>query len=1590
MAFDTPTRNRLNAFVGDARRLITREFTEKFRSLYGISAEGGIADLAALGHLDEAGLATAALLRARIDYLVRSQPDNKGDVAVAIDRVAREQAFTTLNRLAAVRMAEKRGLITESVGAGYKSKGFQVFERVAGSSLGDTYLRYRRYLFCLFDELAVDLGALFDRRSPQGLLFPREPALLALLELVNAPDLENLWEEDETIGWIYQYYNDEAERKKMREESSAPRNSRELAVRNQFFTPRYVVEFLTDNTLGRLWYEMTQGQTVLKEECRYLIRRPTEIFLKPGESAPESAADSEAKAGENLSQEELLRQPVFIPHRPLKDPREIRLLDPACGSMHFGLYAFDLFTVIYDEAWEIAHGPDDAAKSAETFAPFVTFAATFPDKAAFLREVPRLIVEHNIHGIDIDPRAAQIAGLSLWLRAQRAWHQAGVKPADRPRITRSNLVCAEPMPGEKELLREFVEQQFPTGERPVFLHLLESIFDKMQLAGEAGSLLRIEEEIRLAIDEARAALAEVQDRPRELFAISELNQSSNLNESTGLESVLTTDDRLLTTDFWERAEQRIYDALEAYAEQAENGGGFQRRLFADDAAQGFAFIDLCHKRYDVAVMNPPFGRPTDASKALIDDSYPEGKHDVAASFASRWLSKLDTGFLGAITTRNLYFLPTGATWRKSIALADGKLNAFADLGFGVLDAAMVEASAVVIAQGRELGPAVFFDVLSVEDKGLKLSSSIEATKAGCLEGCVYTAEPASLAAIPTASFSYWVPAHIRRLFTDTKSVGESGYECRVGLQSNDDFRWLRLWWEVPQQGSVERGTDRGPHSGWTPYAKGGDFAQYFGELPLVINWADNGKELKQFIVDGGDSVSRYIRSESHYFRVGLTWSQRSQIGLGMRALPAGCVFGIKGPVLFSMNVQRLKAMLCIGNSSAFRGLVALHMSFGSYDTGTVERTPFPSAEATLTPELARMAELQSTAAQAVKAGEETSGVFTFPDDLNRPLSFLVSERNSRLEGIKDKLRERQLQLDALVAETYKLTNDELSRLTSRLRQFESDDTEIEGSGTSAGGETNAGDFGEVTANSVCRLSLSLLLGSAFGRWDIRYATGERPAPDLPDPFAPLPVCPPGMLQGDDGLPLSPEAGRRLRTEGRYPLDVAWDGILVDDPEHPLDLERRVHAALAVLWGGGGATSTSADALEHEACALLGVPTLREWFRRPAGFFADHLKRYSKSRRQAPIYWPLSTASGSYTLWIYYQRLTDQTLHTAIADFIDPKLRSTDREISTQREKPGGGGSKLAELVEFRGELLDLKAELERIIKLPWKPNLNDGVLITACPLWKLFRFPKWQKDLKTCWQELEKGDYDWAHLAYSIWPKRVEKVCETDRSIAIAHGLEHLCKVAAPKPKKERNAKQPSAETPEGLLEGLDEAGTAAKAAPRSTPSEISITPRSAPQKQEAPIAGDAPKIDIENTDRNEVMCRIRQLFGEGGARDRETALKQLSLSLGYQRLGTKVREILERDLLSAVRRGILINNGGHLQLATGGLDAVDRDELKDGFLAAIGRSWIDREEAVRAFARFLGYARTGPVLDDTARSLMNGLIRDGRLESDGPNLRRT
>jgi type I restriction enzyme S subunit len=159
------------------------------------------------------------------------------------------------------------------------------------------------------------------------------------------------------------------------------------------------------------------------------------------------------------------------------------------------------------------------------------------------------------------------------------------------------------------------------------------------------------------------------------------------------------------------------------------------------------------------------------------------------------------------------------------------------------------------------------------------------------------------------------------------------------------------------------------------------------------------------------------------------------------------------------------------------------------------------------------------------------------------------------------------------------------------------------------------------------------------------------------------------------------------------------------------------------------------------------------------------------------------------------------------------------------------------------------------------------------------------------------------------------------------------------------------------------------------------------PAQAAAPKADSPPPID--EIDRTEVLSAIRKMFNDGGWRDRDTTLKELSAVLGYGRLGSHIREVLSTDLLTAVRRGILTSEAGEYALAFRSVTELPRDTLKDRFLTAIGRPWITRDDAIRAFARSLGFARTGEQIDHTARSLINGLLREGRLESDGECIRR-
>lgn len=599
---DKDTRNAIERATQRARKLLEEDFAAQLEGDFDVHRDGAVAAKAG-GHLS----ARQAFARERIVAAIEHKRAAGMSAAGAARDYLRDAAFTTLNRFVALKMLEARDLVQECITKGEQSAGYREFCGMApGLPLLPDSAGYRLYIESLFDELSTEVKVLFDRRDPSSVLWPKRATFEQLLEILNATELGRVWAEDETIGWVYQFFNGQDERKKMRDESQAPRNSRELAVRNQFFTPRYVVQFLTDNTLGRIWYEMRGTKSVLAERCEYMVRKPGEAF------AP----------------------------RAKKDPRDLRVLDPACGSGHFLLYAFDLLLAIYEEAYADPESPKSEATDK-------TLAQDYPSIEALKKAAPGLVLAHNLHGVDIDPRCAQIAQLALWMRAQRAFRDFGIGRADRSQIRRSNIVVAEPLVADEQIAKEFVAKLGDAELGRVFTSLVESL----SLAGDLGLLLRVEH------------LVARQAKPGQ------------------------------TGDLFAPPEKRIRAALDRFVREETSATNTRRRLFADDAAHGVALLGIAEKRFEAVLMNPPFGAGSTRARKDFEKSYPRTKNDIYAAFVERGIELLvEHGRVGAITSRTGFFLSTFQKWRE-LVLSEAPPVVVADLGNGVMDAAMVEAAA---------------------------------------------------------------------------------------------------------------------------------------------------------------------------------------------------------------------------------------------------------------------------------------------------------------------------------------------------------------------------------------------------------------------------------------------------------------------------------------------------------------------------------------------------------------------------------------------------------------------------------------------------------------------------------------------------------------------------------------------------------------------------------------------------------------------------------------------------------------------------------------------------------------------------------
>jgi hypothetical protein len=242
-----------------------------------------------------------------------------------------------------------------------------------------------------------------------------------------------------------------------------------------------------------------------------------------------------------------------------------------------------------------------------------------------------------------------------------------------------------------------------------------------------------------------------------------------------------------------------------------------------------------------------------------------------------------------------------------------------------------------------------------------------------------------------------------------------------------------------------------------------------------------------------------------------------------------------------------------------------------------------------------------------------------------------------------------------------------------------------------------------------------------------------------------------MLQGADGLPAT-------HLPKDYPLRISWEGIIADDPDRSDDMVHRVREVLEVIWKG------RAETIEKEACEILGAKELRDYFRKAGkgGFWDDHVSRYSKSRRKAPIYWLLQSSKKNYALWLYYHRLDKDILFKALLKYVEPKVRLEQSRLDTLRAQRSAlgdaarGAKKIAKDIERQeailGEIKDFEEKLRRAAKLDfgknldssviYDPDLNDGVVLNIAPLWELVPW----KEAKDYWEELLEGKYEWSSM----------------------------------------------------------------------------------------------------------------------------------------------------------------------------------------------------------------------------------------------------
>lgn len=962
-----------------ARELLIKEVWDLFRGVYGLDPRGNLEKVENLPALQQ--VPEAMETRQKLEKYLKDEEKAGQKRAKATEKLAKEVAFTHLNRLVAFKMMEGRKLIRGTIDRHHSSNGFIFYladhpEEMAmyeGGSLpqnalgeGARDVAYRRFLLNQSAKMAEEIRVLFDPDNLASRLFPRPRALKDLIDMLNDPALEDAWAPDneETIGWIYQYFTEDEkkavfDRLYKKKQKIRPED---IPAATQLFTPRWIVKYLVQNTLGRLWVQM-HPDSRLVETLDYLV----------------------PLAGE-------------IPPVPMKPVREIETLDPACGTMHFGLVAFDLLAEMYREEMARAGEPG------------------WPERpsAESEDEIPAAILANNIFGIDIALRAVQLSALALYLKAKTLNPKA--------KITESHLACAEIEFPDDSWLEKFLSASSFT--IPVYERIIRALWKliKENSRKGAGSLLRLEDEIDRLVSEEKASHKTTLQR---------FEDQADLDVEA--EKV-----QLWGEEFWDVLGDQIVMAFDDFARQ-QSDHGVDETFFAGEAAKGMRLMDVVRRRYDAVFPNPPYMSRRNMNPDLakfVADNYPEGKGDLYTAFIERCLQLTkDEGRCGMITIHSFMFISSYEKLRAEV-LDIASIETGCHLGtkteFEISNPNAQGFVSFVLRRDSEkerrsetVGTWYKLAKAEGEDKRNVFEQALSRLRSGEDDPILFRYHQGDFESIPERPWVYWITPGLRRLFEELPELGDIAAP-KHGMSTGKNERFLRFWWEVGLQrigfAYSSRENARDSDKRWFPYMKGGSFQRWYGNQVHVINYRNSGNEMIVAKEDGVVPGHRHDNPD-FYFRRGVTWTLLSAKGFSARISPGGFLFDVNGMTCFPPT-DLIKPIIGIFNSKMCSALLHVLNPTIAFQVGDLVRLPVPTESSKILEDLVDQA---ITIVRADSAEDETTFDFVAP-----PWTGSLDDTLTELYLREEALADVEAEIDEEVYRLYGISEEDRAAIEAEL------------------------------------------------------------------------------------------------------------------------------------------------------------------------------------------------------------------------------------------------------------------------------------------------------------------------------------------------------------------------------------------------------------------------------------------------------------------------------------------------------------------------------------------------------------------------------